>query len=67
VDAAGEIFVRRILAGDGGGGGHRCSVGAMRNGNTTREGRRGEVWLSFVLGQFRFGKLGGTPPMFCKE
>ena len=38
VDAAGEVFVRGILAGDGGSGGHFSSIGAVRNGSTTRDG-----------------------------
>jgi len=45
MDAAGEVFVRRILAGDRGRGGHLWSAWATRNGSTTREKRRGDVWL----------------------
>jgi hypothetical protein len=43
MDAAGEVFVRGILAGDRGSSGHRWPIGAMRNGSTTREGWRGDV------------------------
>ena len=43
VDAAGEVFVRGILAGDRGGSGHHWPIGAMRNGSTAGERWRGEV------------------------
>ena len=61
VDAAGEIFVRGILAWYRGGSGHRLSVGAMRNGNTARETRRSER-----ASEFRFWGKHGYPPHFAK-
>ena len=62
VDAAGKVFIRGVLAWDRGGGSHLCSVRAMRNGSTTREGWRGDVWLSFVL-----GRTWVYPPCFTKS